>query len=134
VNLIRIAAAVVVDGEGRTLLVRERGTAAYMQAGGKLGDNEPAIDALRREVREELGCDIAGSSSPLGRFRVLAANEPGRMVEAELFAVVLAGEVRPDAEIGDAIWHDPDDMESVMLAPLTRDHALPLARQLRRSL
>lgn len=131
-TVIRIAAAVIVDGEGRTLLVRKRGTAAYMQAGGKLGEDEAAIDALRRELREELGCDMSGPPVALGRFRAPAANEAGLVVEAELFAVDLAGQVRPAAEIEDAIWHDPDDLDSIVLAPLTRDHVLPLARDLRR--
>ena len=129
---IRIAAAVIVRDDGRTLLVRKRGTEAFMQAGGKIGDGEGAIAALLREIGEELGCDLAGAPRALGRFRAPAANEPGRMVEAELFAVTLAGEVRPAAEIEDAIWHDPHDAESIVLAPLTRDYALPLARGLGR--
>jgi 8-oxo-dGTP pyrophosphatase MutT (NUDIX family) len=129
---IRIAAAVIVRDDGRTLLVRKRGTYAFMQAGGKLGEGEAAIDALRREIGEELGCDIGGPPLELGRFRAPAANEAGHMVEAELFAVTLAGEVRPAAEIEDAIWHDPYDLDSIVLAPLTRDHALPLARGLGR--
>ena len=127
-SVIRIAAAVIVDKDGRTLLVRKRGTAAYMQAGGKLGAGEAAQDALRRELLEELGCGLAGAPRPLGRFSAPAANEAGRMVEAELFAVTLAGEIRPAAEIEDAIWHDPDDLVSIVLAPLTRNHILPLAR------
>ncbi len=131
-SVIRIAAAVIVDEGGRTLLVRKRGTAAYMQAGGKLARNEAAIDALRREIQEELGCDIGGSPLALGRFSAPAANEAGRMVEAELFAVTLAGEIRPAAEIEDAIWHDPGDLDSIVLAPLTRTHILPLARDIGR--
>jgi 8-oxo-dGTP pyrophosphatase MutT (NUDIX family) len=132
VSVIRIAAAVIVDEGGRTLLVRKRGTAAYMQAGGKLGAGEAPQDALRRELLEELGCGLAEAPRALGRFSAPAANEAGRTVEAELFAVTLTGEIRPAAEIEDAIWHDPDDLDSIILAPLTRDHALPLARSLRR--
>jgi 8-oxo-dGTP diphosphatase len=132
VTVIRIAAAMIVDGEGRTLLVRKRGTAAYMQAGGKLGAGETLLDALCRELREELGCEIAEAPRALGRFSAPAANEANRTVEAELFAVALVGDIRPAAEIEDAVWHDPDDLDSIVLAPLTRDHVLPLARDLRR--
>ncbi len=132
--MIRIAAAVVVDESGCTLLVRKRGTSAFMQAGGKLGRGEAPCDALRREIREELGCDLAGAPRPLGRFRAAAANEVGSVVEADLFMVELLGDVRPAGEIEDAAWHDPDDIDSLTLAPLTRDHVLPLVRDLRRPL
>lgn len=130
--VIRIAAALILDDEGRALLVRKRGTDAYMQAGGKLGAGETALEALRREIREELGCEVGEGARPLGRFRAPAANEAGHEVEAELFAVEVTGEMRPAAEIEDAIWHDPDDLESIVLAPLTRNHVLPLARDIGR--
>jgi 8-oxo-dGTP pyrophosphatase MutT (NUDIX family) len=122
---IRIAAAVIVDAKGRTLLVRKRGTTAFMQPGGKLADGEPAQAALSRELREELGCALAGEARALGRFTAAAANEPGRQVEAELFAVELSGDPAPTAEIEDAVWHDPA-AGGLVLAPLTRDHVPPL--------
>jgi 8-oxo-dGTP diphosphatase len=130
--VIRIAAAVVVDGAGRTLLVRKRGTAAFMQPGGKIGRGEAPIDALVRELREELGCTIRGEHRGLGRLRADAANEAGSIVEAELFRVDLDGQVAPAAEIAEARWHNPDDQPGFPLAPLTRDHVLPLVRQWRR--
>lgn len=130
---IHIAAAVIVDAHGRTLLVRKRGTKAFMQAGGKVAADETPLEALRREIREELDCGLAHPPRPLGRFQAPAANEPGRMVEAELFVAELEGEIRPAAEIEEMIWHDPDDLVSVTLAPLTRDHVLPLVPSLRRN-
>ena len=131
-RLIRIVAAVVVDGAGQTLLVRKRGTAAFMQPGGKLADGETDVGALEREIVEELGCGLEPASCrALGRFRAPAANEPGWTVEAELFSARLSGEIRLDAEIEEAIWVDPDDEPAVELAPLTRRHALPLARELK---
>jgi 8-oxo-dGTP pyrophosphatase MutT (NUDIX family) len=129
---IRIAAAVIVDPRGRTLLVRKRGTSAFMQAGGKVGPGESPAEALVREIREELDCGLAEPPVPLGCFRAPAANEPGRIVEAELFAAVLEGEIRPAGEIDEMIWHDPDDID-VILAPLTRNHVLPLIPILTRS-
>jgi 8-oxo-dGTP diphosphatase len=131
-KLIRIVAAVVLSGAGETLLVRKRGTAAFMQPGGKRNADETEIGALEREIEEELGCAlVTGSCRPLGRFSAPAANEPGWTVEAELFSAMLAGEIRLDAEIEEAIWIDPDDEPAFELAPLTRRHALPLARELK---
>jgi len=128
-RLLRIAAPIVVNEQGQTLLVRKRGTTAFMQAGGKIGPGENAAAALAREIGEELGCTVA-SSRPLGRFRAPAAHEEGWTVEADLFGVTLSGAVSPAAEIEEILWRAPDETDGLTLAPLTRDHVLPLARAL----
>lgn len=127
-RIIRIAAAVVIDARGRTLLVRKRGTQAFMQAGGKLDDGEGALQALAREVREELDCEIAHDSRHLGCFRATAANEADCIVEAQLFAVELIGDASPTGEIEEAVWLDPFGERDLPLTPLRRDHVLPLVR------
>ncbi len=129
---IRIVAAVVMNGAGETLLVRKRGTSAFMQPGGKRARGETDLAALERELAEELACGVQpGSCRALGAFSAPAANEPGWTVEAELFAVALDGEVRASQEIEEAVWIDPDLAPPILLAPLTRNHALPLARALK---
>jgi 8-oxo-dGTP diphosphatase len=131
-KLIRIVAAVILDDSGRTLLVRKRGTAAFMQPGGKPARGETDLAALERELFEELGCGVdPASCRALGRFRAPAANEPGMTVEAQLFAARLSGEIKLDGEIEEAVWIDPEIEPSVRLAPLTRRHALPLACDLK---
>jgi 8-oxo-dGTP diphosphatase len=128
---IQIAAAILVRKDGRVLLVRKRGTQAFMQPGGKVEPHEDAAVALVRELREELGL-VVDPSLPtyLGRFTAPAANEPGFAVEAELFRVAIADDVTPLAEIEEAIWIDPASADDLVLAPLTRHHVLPLARSL----
>jgi 8-oxo-dGTP diphosphatase len=54
-NPIRIVAALIRDDAGRVLLVRKRGTAAFMQPGGKRDPGEDDVTALAREIDEELG-------------------------------------------------------------------------------
>jgi 8-oxo-dGTP diphosphatase len=103
-----------------------------MQPGGKPDAGETEMDALDREIVEELGCRLERSTCRLlGRFTAPAANEPGSTVEAELFSARLVGEIRLDAEIEEAIWIDPDDEPALEFAPLTWRHALPLARELK---
>jgi 8-oxo-dGTP diphosphatase len=128
-RVIRIAAAVIVDGNGRVLMVRKRGTAVFMQPGGKIMPGETAVEALQREIAEELGVAVVASATrALGRHVAEAANEPGHLVEADLFSVSLDGEPRAAAEIDQIVWVDPTATGDIELAPLTRDTVLGLLR------
>jgi 8-oxo-dGTP diphosphatase len=127
--VISIVAALIRDPAGRVLLVRKRGTAAFMQPGGKRDAGEDDVAALAREIDEELGCRVLpGSARALGVFDCAAANEPGRLVNAAVYSVDVTGDVVARAEIDELIWVDPASPPDIHLAPLTRDHVLPLAR------
>src|SRR5690606_16813378 len=104
-KIIRIAAALLIDPQGRTLLVRKRGTQAFMQPGGKIDAEESPAAALVRELHEELGLRIDPQQAVyLGSFSAPAANEPGFEVQAELFRVDSAEAVAPAAEIEETVW------------------------------
>jgi len=130
-SIIRIVAAVAIDGRGEILLVRKCGTSAFMLPGGKPGPGESALDALVREIGEERDCGVdRAACRSLGTFRAAAANEPGFTVEAELFAVSLVGDPRPSGEIDEMRWLDPGSEPPFPMAQLAREHALPQARLL----
>jgi len=129
-RIISVVAALIRDEQGRVLLVRKRGTSAFMQPGGKRDAGESDIAALAREIDEELGCRVAEiSARPLGVFDAVAANEPGCKVRATLYAVDVQGTINPKAEIDQIVWVDPKALPDLPYAPLSRDHVLPLARQ-----
>lgn len=128
-SIIRIAAALLIGGDGQTLLVRKRGTEAFMQPGGKIEDGEQPAEALARELHEELGLRIDPAAAVyLGQFSAPAANEPGCVVQAELFQVHIDVPVTPAAEIEEVRWIDPAGDGDLLLAPLTRDLILPFYR------
>ncbi|WP_192562265.1 NUDIX hydrolase [Pseudomonas gozinkensis] len=128
-SAIRIAAALLLNPDGQTLLVRKRGTTAFMQPGGKIEAHELPVHALARELEEELGLVIdPAQASFLGQFSAPAANEPGFVVQAEIFQLTIDAEVSPAAEIEEVIWIDPATDGDVILAPLTRDLILPFYR------
>ena len=128
-KIINVVAALIRDGRGRVLLVRKRGTAAFMQPGGKRDAGESDVAALSREIVEELGCCVdQRTARPLGTFTCPAAHEPGFQVSAAVYAVHVEGLIAPQAKIDELVWVDPRALPDLPLAPLTRDHVLRLAR------
>ncbi|MDO7881935.1 NUDIX domain-containing protein [Protaetiibacter sp. WY-16] len=126
-TVLRVAAGIITDPEGRTLVVRKRGTTAFMQAGGKIEPGESALEALTRELLEEVGLILDPDTTEyLGSFRAEAANEPDTVIRAEVFALVSDGMLAAAGEIEELRWLEVVDLDGVELAPLTRDTILPL--------
>lgn len=137
--VIRVSAAIIRDVNGNFLLVRKKGTSAFMFPGGKPEPGETPDQTLIRELDEELKLRVAPDDLTfLGTFRATAANEANTDVLADVFIVdgmPLGGTssdatkaardahrivVTPCAEIDDARWVSSRDRD-VTIAPLTRD-------------
>ncbi len=126
-HTIEIAVALVRRSDGKTLVVRKRGTTTFIQPGGKVDPGERPIDALCRELEEELGLHVAADRLTFaGSYYGPAVNEPGETVLAHAFLIGIEGAVTAAAEIEELAWIDPANPGTIVLAPLTRDDFLPL--------
>lgn len=122
-NVIQIAAAVISRDDGKVLVVRKKGSHAFIQPGGKIEPGEDPIQALCRELDEELGLTIAPTLPTfIGTFSAPAVNERGSIVTAQVYTFSHRGEVHPKAELEEIAWIDPKNSGDLELAPLTRDH------------
>lgn len=129
---LKIAAAILLNHRQQMLLVRKRGTTAFMQPGGKVDQGELPLAALIRELEEELGLVItADAATFLGSYQAPAANEPGFIVDCALYQVAMKPDDRaiPAAEIEEALWASVLEPCDLALAPLTREVIFPLLRQ-----
>jgi 8-oxo-dGTP diphosphatase len=94
VRRVRVVAAVVRRGD-EILVTRRRDTAErgglWEFPGGKVEAGESDPDALRREIREELGCDVE-----IGRLLVRHAHRyPDLEVELSFYACTLPAGAAP---------------------------------------
>src|SRR5436305_14138717 len=113
--MLRVAAVAVVE-DGRLLLVSK--TAApevFYLPGGKPEPGESAADCVRREVREELGVDLASLEFD-HTIHAPAALE-GVPMAMDVFRAELAGVPVAAAEIAEIAWHRPGDPFAGKLAP-----------------
>ena len=86
--IIRVSAAIVRNRDGQFLLVRKKGTTAFMFPGGKPEPGETPDQTLIRELDEELNLRVGTEDLTfVGTFRTNAANEANTQLLADVFTL-----------------------------------------------
>jgi 8-oxo-dGTP pyrophosphatase MutT (NUDIX family) len=111
-NRILVSAVVLYRPDGQVLTVRKSGTTMFMFPGGKHRNDESPLQTAVRELAEETGLAVPPEDLEyLGGFDTAAANENGRKLHSEVFALLrplARNEVpAPNAEIEQLAWMDP---------------------------
>ncbi len=110
---------------GHVLLVRRSGDPFLILPGGKPHAGESDIEALRREIEEELSCRLDELTlRHLGDYEDELVDDSQRKVNVRLYVGELSGTPRPSAEIGELVWHPIGDREERSLAPSLRNQIL----------
>jgi ADP-ribose pyrophosphatase YjhB (NUDIX family) len=101
--------ALVIDQDGRILLVRHGYTPGWLLPGGGIERGETAHEALARELREEAAITLTHEPELFGFY----SNEQIFRGDHVAFYVVknfLAGRFTPTAEIADARFFDRENL------------------------
>jgi 8-oxo-dGTP diphosphatase len=124
---LKVSAVCVFDDGGRLLTVRKAGTTKFMHPGGKPEPGESAAEAAVRELREEVGIELAVDDLVLmGVWHGSAANEAATDIEATVFTAPGSWSATPAAEIAQLRWMSVDGAAGHDdLAPLLTEYVLP---------
>jgi 8-oxo-dGTP pyrophosphatase MutT (NUDIX family) len=110
--------ALIYIRDRKVLFARTDGQDLYYIPGGKRELGEDDIQALTREIREELGSGITmGSLKFMNIFEAPAHNKPeGTIVKITCYIGTLDSEPRPTSEIKDIMFMGSDDEDKVPYA------------------
>ncbi len=115
--------ALVRRGDGRILVMREAaGYAESTQAGrydvtgGRIHPGEAPLEALKREVREESGLEIADPQVfHVGDWKACVGGEDLHIIALYFKARALSENVRTSGDHDDARWIDPVEYHTLPL-------------------
>ena len=100
---------------GKILSTRSKGKDVYYIPGGKREANETDIEALIREIKEELSVDIIAETVKFfGIFEAQAHGyTDGVSIKMTCYTADFEGELQADSEIAEIIWLNYRDIDNV---------------------
>lgn len=100
--------ALAVFKNKKMLMVRTgRQEEVFYTLGGKIEPGESEIDCLRREVNEEIGCDLDKKSLKfLTEFEDVAHGKENTLINLRIYKGKIIGEPKSSSEIVEIGWFD----------------------------
>ena len=108
-------AGLVADAQGRVLMIRSP-RRDWEFPGGQVEEGEDLISALRREVREETGVDVA-----VGKLAGVYSNVRAHIVMLDFLCEYVSGDLTTSAESLEVEWVEPEAALARIIRPVIRD-------------
>jgi 8-oxo-dGTP pyrophosphatase MutT (NUDIX family) len=114
----------IIIKDSKILLVRKKDTDIFISPGGKIENGETNIECLKRELVEELGVNI-NDAIIFSHDIAPAALEKMKDVEIISYLVTYSGDIKPQSEIVECRWFSVDELPSVKIGSIFKDHVIP---------
>lgn len=123
-------AAGVIIKDRHFLVTRSVGKDFFISPGGKLEANETAVEALARELREELTIDVGTNTLELlGSFQATAAGNETKTLQMDVFIVKeFEGKILPSSEVEEIRWIN-SQTRGIEVGSIFRMHVAPLLKE-----
>ena len=105
---------VVIDAEGRILLIRHGYTPGWTFPGGGVEINETVFEALQRELREEANVEITGPATLLGVFHQPQFSRRDHVLVYVIRSFTWNGAHKPNFEIAECAFFARDALPQGM--------------------
>ena len=93
--------------DDKILLVKEKREDKFIIPGGVKEKNESDEQALKREIKEELGVDIVdGSLKFIGNFQDVSNENKNTLIKMSYYVGEVNGEITPKEEVEKILWFD----------------------------
>lgn len=71
----------------------------FYTLGGKIEEGESDLACIKREVKEEIGCEVEDAIKFLAEFEDIGHNQDGKLVNIRLYEGRLTGTPKPSSEV-----------------------------------
>lgn len=126
-DITKIAALVIKDK--KVLIVKAEGKDFWSSLGGKIEGEESHIVCLTREIKEEVGMDLASAKLFLECPILPTDNHDGRTIKNYFYLVDVSGEIKlnPEDQIVDTHWLSKEEFEgdSYKIGAGLKEFAIP---------
>lgn len=114
--------------EKKLLCVRSIGKEVFYCLGGTVEADESDEEALRREIQEEVGCELGEKIKLLHTFEDWAHGRENTKVQIKLYQGELIGEVKPRSEIEEIDYLD-SNTEQTKLSAIAINQMFPWLKE-----
>lgn len=128
VNIIKSGLVVLNEDRTKFLVTKKSDPQVpfWLMPGGKIKPNETPEEALHREVKEELNCELHMESlNYITSHHAPAAGYPGKTLYIQLYIGTLIGTPIASNEIAELAWLSKEDVNNPVASETIREYIIP---------
>jgi 8-oxo-dGTP diphosphatase len=124
-------AGAIIIKDRKILFTRAKGKEFFIAPGGKLEKDETPIQALKRELMEEINISFEDSDiEEFGVFYAPAAYDLSKKLRMDVFLINRwQGEIKPSNEVEEVLWVNSKILSNIKLGSIFEHEVIPRLKE-----